>query len=56
MEDECHQLDMEVRGEQDSRERGGPSYSHYVDDFARARTLKDELNRLVHVPQITWKI
>ncbi len=45
MEDDCHELDVAIREEEDSREKGGPSYSHYMSDFARARTLKDELDR-----------
>ncbi len=46
LEDECHQLDRAVRDERDSREKGGPTYMNYMDDFARARTLRDELDRL----------
>ncbi len=45
LEDECHQLDRAVRDERDS-EKGGPTYMNYMDDFARARTLRDELDRL----------
>ncbi len=42
-----HQLDMAIVGEKDSREKGGPTYSNFMDDFAKARTLKDELDRLL---------
>ncbi len=41
LEDECHELDVLVRDEEDSSGRGGPSYSNFVADFKRARTLKD---------------
>ncbi len=44
MEDECHELDVEIVAEDDSRERGGPSYSHYVDDCARARSLAEQVH------------
>ncbi len=45
MENECHQLDLSILEEKDSREKGGPSYSNFMDDIARAKTLKDELDR-----------
>ena len=45
MEEECHDLDVAIVGEEDSRLRGGSSYSHYSDDFVRAKTLKAELDR-----------
>ncbi len=31
MEDQCHQLDMAIVGE---KEKGGPTYSNFMDDFA----------------------
>ena len=49
MEDECHQLDVSIVQEKDSREKGGPSYSYFMDDFAAARTLRDELDRLLPI-------
>ncbi len=45
MEDECHVLDIEVSTVEDSRDRAGPSYSHFMSDSVRERTLKDELDR-----------
>ncbi len=38
MEDQCHQLDLIVVGEVDSREKGGPSYSNFMDDYAKAQS------------------
>ncbi|XP_064399209.1 uncharacterized protein LOC135345702 [Halichondria panicea] len=45
LEDECHVLDVAVRDEEDSCDKGGPSYSNYVGDVTRARILKDEIDR-----------
>ena len=45
MEDECHVLDNAVSWFEDSRERGGPSYSNFMSDSVRERALKDELDR-----------
>ena len=33
MEDECHELDLEIVEEEESRLRGGSSYSHFVEDL-----------------------
>ncbi|XP_064402593.1 uncharacterized protein LOC135348339 isoform X1 [Halichondria panicea] len=46
MEDECRALDNAVLWCEDSRERGGPSYSNFMSDSVRERALKDELDRV----------
>ncbi len=52
LEDECHVLDVAVRDEEDSCDKGGPSYSNYVGDVTRARILKDEIDRLLSLHAI----
>ena len=47
MEDEYHELDRAVVSEEESRLRGGASYSHFVDDVEKAKTMKETLDRFV---------
>ena len=47
MEDECHELDLEIVEEEESRLRGGSSYSHFVEDLKKAKPIKQELDKLV---------
>jgi len=47
LEDSCHDLDLEIIEEEDSRYRGGSEFVNYIDDVHRPKTLKDELDSVI---------